>query len=490
MYKVATLTPDQLKRIDPAVAAEIEALRQKSDNFDPDPDYYAVWKELDNELYETAQLYLDAPKSAPASTSAKAAQEPDEKGKRGRPATKPEPRKKAPAAAADPSKLKFREGQAVTASVKGEEVAGTIKTLPKTENRMYYVTFNRGGGQLIHEDKIHGGAPKGDTAPKQVDHMDPLPASLVDAAIVAKRTDCKEGEVLIIKPTEKVEITTPNVADPANGDVILANPDGTPMTVIKGEELGKHYEPVAEAEVSTNKDGTAKIEKEPEPKGKKAAKGESATPAPTKRKKKGDDGVKPTKPTATCTITNKAEYEPALAVVLEGLVRRYKSGDSDDKLLRVLHMRKTDKIVLEMKIMGVGLSRLTGGRVVYFEVCLKSGKLTKIAKPEPRSYKVEMDEAQVKMLHYGNIARSCNAYAARLYKECYRKGNCSDREKKVLYQALAQRCRKRDTELNVGHQKWTHQQARQRWKDYTGEKSYFDVWKETLADIRKSGTQA
>lgn len=408
---------------------------------------------------------------APAVKSAKT-------GKRGRPAVaKKEKRAKTPAPAVDPSTLAFSAGEKVFALVKGEKRAGSIQTIPKTANRMYFVRFDDGSkGLLIAEDKIS----KRDGSTATVTHREKLPTKIVGKAETMKKKagDCTDTEaVVMVTPKHKTKVHLPDVADPAKGDKIAVHESGEPIAVIKGSEIDKHYKKTGKAKVE-QKDGKASFVADPN----ESQKADQHGP---EHEEADDDKVMPQRPTPDCAFVK--EEEPALKILLEGLARKFHSGETDDKVMRILIVRKSDKVVFEMKVFGVGVKRFHS-RILHFLVCPEHGTMTKMDKPEPRSYKVLFDEDQVNEIYRGRIAGKCQKTAKKLYKEC-RKGNCSLDERKEAWDFMFHQCNKTQTALNIAHSKWAHGQTRKRWTGKEGGKSYPQVYREVLAEIRASGKE-
>ncbi len=500
MYKTAKITETQIAQLSPELRKEIQALKTDSDNFDPD--LYEVFAENDSDLNELVQGEL-----AESETVAPTAVEQTVSTKRG-----PKPREKRSKKKAEPysetvqidgteylvgagpnGKVKYgldKDGQllqigdSVTAQIKGKNISGKIGSLKARNGGGHLIKFNdpetgKNRTLMVQPSAIAKVASsqtaKGEAIPVAI-YKNRLPKTLVKKAQVASRTDCDEDEVILVTPTEKVEIEAPTVADPAKGDKILVHPDGTPMTVIEGGAVDLHFKVEGKAGIETQKDGTVTFD----------VAGEE-TPEHAVKDKDTDDStkyraVKAKKPTAKCEFTREKAKSPALMTFLEGMRLRWHDGESKDKIIGVYYLKQENKILLKMKVYD-WLDLFADIR--FYTVCPESGRLTKADKPQRSAYTVLLGKEAMTELYRHPFGQSCKRASRALYVECYRNGVCSTEKQKRLYQIFAGKCIRQEMAHSREYLKWAHQQTAKRWEGYEGQKSYAQIFKETLATIRK-----
>jgi hypothetical protein len=314
---------------------------------------------------------------------------------------------------------------------------------------------------------------------KVVTYTKRIPRKLVKKAEVAHRADCDEDEIILITTNEVVEVAAPTVADPAKGDKILAHPDGTPMTVIKGSEVDKHFEVDGKAGIETQQDGTVKFDVAGDETPENAAKPQASDDNTKYRT------VKAKKPTAKCEFTREKAKSPALMTFLEGMRLRWHDGESKDKIIGVYYLKNENKVLLKVKVFD-WMDLFADVR--YFTVCPESGRLIKAEKPAKGAYSVLLGKDAMTEFYRHPFGQSCKRVSKALYVECYRNGACSTEKQKRLYQVFAGKCIRQEKAHSREYLKWAHQQAAKRWKEYEGPKSYAQIFKETLAAIRSSGS--
>ncbi len=498
MYKTAQLTSSQLTKLQPDLRREIESLKSDSDNFDAD--LYEVFAENDRDLYELAQGEL-----AGAETEAPLATSPPTPLKRG-----PKPKEKRAKKQASPysetttidgkqyqigagkdgqvqygldknGKL-LQVGDTVHAEIKGKTITGVITSLKARNGGGHQVSFTdpatgKKRGLMVQPSaivKVEKGAAAGEAIPLAV-YKKRLPKKLIAKAEVASRTDCDENEVVLVTPTEKVEIEAPTVADPAKGDKILAHPDGTPMTVIEGKAVDQHFEIEGKAQIEPKKDGTVTFDLN-----------ESEPPEAAAKSQPEDDetayrAVKAKKPTAKCTFSREKAKSPALMTFLEGMRLRWHDGESKDKITGVYYLKADNKILLKVRVYD-WMDLFADVR--YFTLCPESGRLTSAEKPRRDAYLVLLGKDAMTEFYRHPFGQSCKRVSKALYVECYRNGACSTEKQKRLYQVFAGKCIRQELAHSREYLKWVHQQTAKRWEGYAGTKSYAQVFKETLAAIR------
>ncbi|MBK8968605.1 MAG: hypothetical protein R3D58_07155 [Saprospiraceae bacterium] len=492
MYKVAALTDAQIAKLPKPLRDEIQTLKADSDNFDAD--LYEVFAENDSDLYDLAKGEL---------ASAETAQEPSaaETPKRG-----PKPREKRAKKQAAPyaetvtisgkeylvgahpdGKVQYgldkngqllQVGDTVEVEIKGKTVTGVIGSLKARNGGGHLVRFvdpktGKKRALMVQPSAVT----KTDTAAVPViEYKKRLPKKLIKKAQVAGRADCDENEVVLVTPTEKVEIEAPTVADPAKGDKILAHPDGTPVTVIKGEHVDQHFEVEGDAKVENQKDGTVVFDLNEDEKPETAAKPQPKDDTAKYR------AVKAKKPAAKCAFTQEKAKSPALMTFLEGMRLRWHDGESKDKIVGVYYLKAENKILLKIRVYD-WLDLFSDIR--YFTLCPETGRLTQAGKPQRANYSVLLGTDAMKEFYRHPFGQSCKRVSKALYVECYRNGTCSTEKQKRLYQVFAGKCIRQEKAYSREYIKWLHQKTAERWEGYRGPKSYAQVFKEVIASIRK-----
>lgn len=365
-------------------------------------------------------------------------------------------------------------GDTVNATVGGKTYKATLTSLRRMKNGGYGVKFTRDGKTataMIQPSAIQFVSKGGETV---LHHMEPLPEKVVKNAQKVKRTDCdeKEGGILVT-PTQKVKVDAPMVADPDKGDRILAHPDGTPVAVIKGEEAKKHFRPAGKVEIEGNPDGTVSFEETPEVKA--AEEKKDATEKPDRK-------VRASKPPADCEfLKTEADDANALQTFMEGMRQRWRDADTEDKILRVLLRKSDNRVVLEIKRHGF-LDIPIG--TAYYLLCLNTGKMTKTDKPDRSTTTVLHGEEKMRDFYRYPNQNTCRRASRELYVTCYRDGACDLAKKTRLQQIVNQNCRKREDELSRGYRKFLHNKTAERWQGYKGDKSYYEIYREVIADLK------
>lgn len=496
MYKTKNFTETQINRLSPELRQEIEALKADSDNFDLE--LYEVFAENDRDLFDLAQGELASEQPAAPVDAGSAARQ-----KRG-----PKPREKRPKkqanAYAETVSIDGKEylvgadadgnvrygldkdgqllqiGDTVKAEIKGHNIIGVIASLKARKGGGHLVRYTDASGKkktaMVQPSSVTKTIKEPDTPPVAV-YKKRLPKKLVKKASIARRTDCDENEVILVTPSEKVEIAAPTIADPAKGDKILAHPDGTPMTVIEGGAVDKHFKVEGKAGIEARKDGTVTFDMD-----------ESEKPENAAKPKTEDDNtkyraVKAKKPTAKCEFTREKAKSPALMTFLEGMRLRWHDGESKDKIIGVYYLKNENKILLKVKVYD-WLDLFSDIR--YYTVCPESGRLAKAEKPATGSASVLLSKEAMTEFYRHPFGQSCKRVSKALYVECYRNGACSTEKQKRLYQIFATKCIRQEKAHSREYLKWAHQKASEKWEGYEGKKSYAQIFKETLAAI-KSG---
>ena len=498
MYKIAQLTDAQIARLRPDLRREIESLKTDSDHFDPE--LYEVFADNDRDLFDLAQGEL-----AGAQPETPAAAEPVAPQKRG-----PKPKEKRAKKQADvyaetvtvagktyhvgadaegnvqygldKNGQLLQVGDPVQAEIRGHTIIGVIASLKARKGGGHLVRYTDAAGNkktaMLQPSAIaktvEQGAGAGAEIPVAV-YKNRLPGALVQKADIARRTDCDDNEVILVTPTEKVEIEAPTVADPAKGDKILAHPDGTPMTVIEGKAVDRHFEVEGKAGVEPQNDGTVTFD---------TAGGE--TPEAAAQPQPADDetkyhAVKAQKPTSKCAFTREKAKSPALMTFLEGMRLRWHDGESKDKIIGVYYLKNDNKVLLKVKVYD-WMDLFADVR--YYTVCPESGRLTRAEKPGKGGTSVLLSQAAMTAFYRHPFGQSCKRVSKALYVECYRNGACSTEKQKRLYQIFATKCIRQEKAHSREYLKWAHQKTAERWQGYEGPKSYAQVFKETLAGIR------
>lgn len=498
MYKITQLTDSQIAKLQPDLRREIETLKSDSDNFDPE--LYEVFAENDRDLFELVQGELaGAQPETPAAAQTPASQ------KRGPKPKEKRPKKQADAYSEivtidgktyhvgadtkgnveyglDKNGQLLQVGDAVEAEIKGHKIRGVIASLKARKGGGHLVRYTDAAGNkktaMLQPSAIAKTAavlPATSQETPVVPYKMRLPKNLVKKAEIARRTDCDENEAILVTPTKKVEIAAPTVADPANGDKILAHPDGTPMTVIEGKAVDQHFEVEGNAGIETRKDGTVTFD----------VAGDE-TPETAAQPKPADDetkyrAVKAKKPTSKCEFTLEKAKSPALMTFLEGMRLRWHDGESKDKIIGVYYLKNENKVLLKVKVYD-WMDLFADIR--FYTVCPESGRLTKAEKPGKGASSVLLSKVAMTEFYRHPFGQSCKRVSKALYVECYRNGACSTEKQKRLYQIFATKCIRQEKAHSREYLKWAHQQTAQRWEGYEGPKTYAQVFKDTLAMIR------
>lgn len=371
----------------------------------------------------------------------------------------------------------IKVGAPARAKIKDEWVEGNITHLKKSVGGGYgFQQVGKKGVVMLPPTSIKV------QVTAAVSTEEKMPTALIQKAVNAGRRDCDENEIVLVKPTEAVEVQMPTVADPANGDMVAVNKQGFPMYVVEGDAVKADYAPSGEAKSDVSGGKVQKFKAKPAEKPAPAS--DNDDDGETEVSTVNEDKVKAKRPTASCEYVTTADAEGAIKTFMEGMRRQFRDGDTTDKITKVYWLKDLKKVLLQIRV--YDWLQIVG-REKYFMICPDSGKLTKAVKPNPGFYKVLFDEAEMRDFYRYPNQNSCRRISRKLYRECYREGNCSDGEKAKLYKLFAGSCRKRETELTVAHAKWTHRQAAQKWNGYNGKKSYHEVWREVIDGIRKSG---
>lgn len=305
-----------------------------------------------------------------------------------------------------------------------------------------------------------------------VNYMEKLPEKVVDEAIVVGRKDCDENEIVLVKPEEKTVVAAPMVADPEKGDMIAVNKQGHPMYVVEGDAVKNDYKKEAKADLQVQKGKVEKVTNADEDDD-QARKHEAAEPA--------DHKIKAVKPTADCAFV-KGEEEPALQVFLEGMRQGFRQEKTSDKVLRVLLRKSDKKVILHIKKYFF-LDLVPSEK--YYSVCLSTGKLSLTKAPVKGEYQTIMSRDQMVDFYRMQNSNSCRRVSKELHVTCYRNGNCTDDRKKKLIELFTSNCRKREDQLTRAYRKWAHEQTAKRWKGYEGDKSYAQIYREVIDNLKK-----
>lgn len=494
MYKTAKFTTEQIAKLPKLLRDEIEALKADSDNYDST--LYEVFAENDSDLYELAQGEI-AGSETPATAAAKPSKRgPKARQKRAKKQAEPYFEtvtiggKKYLVGAGSDGKVQYgldkngkilQVGDSVQAEIKGQTVNGVIGSL-KARN---------GGGHMVRYVDPKTGkkralmiqpsaiakivAPTSSDSKPVVKYKKRLPGKLVKKAEVVSRTDCDENEVILVTPTKKVEVDAPTIADPAKGDKILAHPDGTPMTVIEGGAVDKHFEKEGPAKIKPQKDGTVKFDLDDSESAETATKPQASDDNTKYRT------VKARKPGKKCEFSREKAKSPALMTFLEGMRLRWHDGESKDKIVGVYFLKESKQILLKVRVYD-WMDLFSDIR--YFTLCPESGRLTKADKPQRGEYLTLLGKDAMAEFYRHPFGQSCKRVSKALYVECYRNGACSTEKQKRLYQVFAGKCIRQEKAYSRGYLKWLHQKTAERWEGYKGPKSYVQVFKEVVNTVR------
>ena len=367
-------------------------------------------------------------------------------------------------------------GDTVEVTVKDRTYEARLTSLRKLNGGGYGVKFVRDSTTLtlmLQPSAIRfvsSGSAEGVT----VTHAIALPANLVKKAKRVRRKDCDEQEAgILVTPTEKVVVDAPQIADPAHGDKILAHPDGTPVAVIEGKEVEKHFEDVGTVKVETEPDGTVSFDESPEAEAAEQQKDKAEIP---------DKKIKPVKPPVDCTFLKTEEEDAnALQTFLEGMRQRWKSLDTHDKILRVWLRKSDNRVVIEIKRYNL-IDFPIGTK--YYSICLNTGKLTQTNKPERAAATILHSENKMRDFYRFPNANTCRRASRELYVTCYRDGECDQAKRKRLLEIVNTNCRHRENEMSRSYRKYVHEKTADRWKGYKGDKSYYQVYAGVIADLK------
>ena len=177
----------------------------------------------------------------------------------------------------------------------------------------------------------------------------------------------------------------------------------------------------------------------------------------------------------------KGEEEPALQTFLEGMRQAWRQDKTSDKILRVMLRKSDSRVILEIK--RYWLMDLASG-MYYYSVCLNTGKLTKTDKPATGAYQTLMGAEAMKNFNRYPNSNTCRRVSKELHVTCYREGDCSDERKKRLIELFTSNCRKREDVLTRSYRKYSHEKAAERWKGYEGDKSYAQIYREVIKELK------
>jgi hypothetical protein len=362
-------------------------------------------------------------------------------------------------------------GHTVEFPTKGGKMVGTLANFAKFKGGGHSVSVVGEGGRkrgtMVPPDKVTGVA--------TVDYDKKLPEKIVKKAVVKDRKDCDDNQVVLVTPSEKTALNAPVVADPQNGDMLMLNKKGYPIAVVEGEAVKSDYETAAKAKVEVKGGKVDKVINEPTDEKEEDAKDKAETP---------DKKIKKAKPPKDCSFL-KNEDEPALQTFLEGMRQMWQEDQTADKVERIVLSKEDKKIILQVR-------RYFFAQIMpkthYYSVCLSTGKLTPVKKLPTR------DQIQVipgyglegmKDFYREPNSNKCRRMSRELHVECYRNGNCTDERKKELLKDFTETCRKREDESTRAYRKYVHSKASERYSSYTGEKSYPQIYREVIAQLKK-----
>lgn len=313
--------------------------------------------------------------------------------------------------------------------------------------------------------------------PDQITTERKIPKEVVASARKVKRVDCDDpGTNILVTPKETVVLSAPQVADPASGDKILAHPDGTPIAVIEGSEVKKHFKGKGKVGVKKNAQGNAKFDLTPD-----------ADPPEEAAKSKDDDDkreykkVKATKPPKGCTITRDAAKSPKLMLVLEGMRQRWHSGESLDKIVGVFFRKSDNKVLVKVDKYNA-LDWNVGYK--WYTLCPETGNMTQTTAPGAGEASQLMSADAMKEFYRHPHSASCQRVSKALYVECYRNGACDTEKKKRLYAVFASKCAKQELAHSKEYMKWLHKRTAELWKGPGSGQSYASVFKSVAANAR------
>jgi hypothetical protein len=365
-------------------------------------------------------------------------------------------------------------GDTVQVTNKNGSFLGTIINLAKKRGGGHQVKYKSKSGQtkteMFQPDAvIKVGSAGEDLSVVKFDEK--LPVKVMKSAKVVGRTDCDENEIVLVTPEEKTVVVAPMVADPENGDKIAINKQGHPMYVVEGDAAKTDYEKADDAKITKKAGKVEKVEN-------KGENEEEAKKLDAQEIK--DETVKTVKPTRDCDFV-KGEEEPALQTFLEGMRQAWRQDKTSDKIIRVMLRKSDSRVVLEIK--RYWMLDLASG-MYYYAVCLNTGKLTKTEKPVRGAYQALMGADSMKEFYRYPNSNTCRRVSKELHVTCYREGDCSDERKKRLIELFTANCRKREDALTRSYRKYSHEMAAARWKGYDGEKSYAQIYREVIKELK------
>jgi hypothetical protein len=373
-------------------------------------------------------------------------------------------------------------GDKVEVEIKGKRYKGTISAVQRKERGAHSVTIENYGKYAKRAVMV---LPKymwkaTENMPTNIlEYAEPVPAEMVKEAIAVSRKDCDEREEILITPTQLVVIDTPAIADPAKGDRILTHPDGTPIAVIKGSEVKKHYKQERKKQTTTDNDGAVSFDQD----------GLIPTAAEKERDEAADREVTPEnkvarrRPSAQECDMLRDEAKPALKTFMEGMRQRYIDEQTNDKITAIFWRKSDQRIVLRIRQYGF-LDFFSGDH--YYTVCPDSAKLTKTTREQGQGLSTLFSMVYMRDFYRHPNEIKCAQISRSLYQTCYKQGACTGDEQKKLYAQFVSTCNQRQNDALRGAMKYVHAQTAKRWTGYTGEKSYGQLFSETLQRI-KSG---
>jgi hypothetical protein len=348
----------------------------------------------------------------------------------------------------------------------GTIMIGTIVTFAKFRGGGHSVSITGAGGRkrgtMVAPNKV--------TKLTSVDYSQKLPVDLVAKAVVVDRKDCDENQVVLVKPTDPVVVNAPMVADPENGDMIMVNKQGHPIAVIEGDAVKTDYEIAGKVKIKTDGKKVQEIINEVNEEEEKE-KDKAEQP---------DNRVKARKPTPDCDFV-KGEEEPALQTFIEGMRQMFREGETSDKIERIMLRKSDKKLVLQIK--RYFLLDIVPG-IYYYTVCLSTGKLTPVKTLQRSDVQTIMGMDAMKDFYRSPNNNTCRRVSKELHVTCYREGNCTDERKKRLLDIFTKNCRKREDETTRAYRKFTHAKASERYSSYTGEKSYTEIYREVIGQLK------
>jgi len=295
------------------------------------------------------------------------------------------------------------------------------------------------------------------------------------------------------------------------GDVLLVNHLGYPVTFFTPGSTKAHVKPFkelvseerldnlnaelvkAENKLAEKTKEIAELKKQLADKPKPApAPKDDDKPAPAKPKPAPKDDDKPAPKPHDCDADPKdvedGDLPTAVETWLDGMADGWKERKIHEKVDRIYHIKKTNKIVVKLVhydplLRKIGTSVKSVANPDFYFLCVETAKLTKTTKPEKGSFTVLHGDDELKEVYSTNRNwNACSKLAKAAYEACG-DGECSEEERKK-YKKMYYDCG--DTEQKRKNREmlqFLHSETRKEWKKK--EEGYYTAFRRTVSKLKK-----